>query len=1121
MSVRTSLFKRIAATALAAVVSVSAFGIFASADEAPVTPPAGKTETKTLYTVGNTAYENGGSTRKGNGHDCQHLGVWVPKGTTFKIRQTNTAFGQDMTFKMRNDDSQHETVHTLKKDGSWLEVTPEYDSVPFISSLYSANGEKPVVEFSVKGTQELPVYEFGDDEEAFFKKWDELDAPFAVYLSEKYAIFLVPERDKKNNKMGSLDDLMLWYDNMVAQYNAFSGLSEDAEQEWNRDSGTRYFIKANRNGIGAAYYSVVETAPNSESLLGYMVDTNWGPLHEVGHGYDTVNFGSAEIWNNVLSHYYQISAFGEGNWLRLSEEQRAHYEDQRDSVGYWNSNEYDTKLYFWVNMLDKLGPQKTSAYAYQLYRGNKANGIENLSGHNFYADAYTKGSGYNVTAWFDMWGFEIDDDVREGLIEDNCYQNVYPLRNLVSDDDTADKIATALGLDSKYSLVETQELVNYYKNTEKISGTLSITFDTLSFSLLKGQTVRITDGEHTVKELLVTSDEMTVEMPVGLYNVILPGASGEDPVVIENRVNYAVVTEGAKTVHPVTAKSVTGGGDYIDWEILFNSTYTYNGTFCKAVTDIANKKLHITAVECQPHTYIDNYAYIKVFDKSGTEVFSKECSGKGTTALDKTITIQPGYTIEIYQAEPARGYYVQSVGVNSHKLVEYNAGTSYPDPTRTYTFKVTEFGLESVTPTAVDGETNYYNVLAARLDELKEQYSKADFQNPLMFPNEKAELKAAIAKLSDENQSKLSKAYRGYYPFDKGVYPLTISAIANQSYNGKEIKPTLTVHAGSVLLPSTSYTVKWSSNVDVGTAKIKVDGLGNYSNYTGEASFEIVLPANLSGGFTVKSDVKAYEYSGGTKRPSATVTISGRTLERNVDYILSYEKNVEIGTAKVIATGMGNYKGVTGSGTFEIVEKGTLPKDDEEEPNEYAFKDVKETDYFFEAVNWAVENEITNGMGNNEFRPKFACTRADAVTFLWRAAGCPESTVKVNHFKDVKEGQYYYEAVMWAIENGITTGTSLNYFSPKATVTRAEMVTFMFRMEQTEEVVSGETFSDIGHDDYFADSVAWAVNKGITNGMGNGKFEPMRECTRAQIVTMLYRNLPAEEETTDEVEGAE
>lgn len=390
--------------------------------------------------------------------------------------------------------------------------------------------------------------------------------------------------------------------------------------------------------------------------------------------------------------------------------------------------------------------------------------------------------------------------------------------------------------------------------------------------------------------------------------------------------------------------------------------------------------------------------------------------------------------------------------------------------------------------------------------------------NPLMFPNEKAELTAAINKLSDENISKLTKAYRDYYPFDKGVYPLTISTIANQSYNGKEVKPTLTVHAGSVLLPSSSYTVKWSSNVDVGTAKVKIDGLGNYSNYTGEASFEIVLPANLTNGFAVQSDVKAYEYSGGTKRPSATVTISGRTLERNVDYILSYEKNVEIGTAKVIATGIGNYKGVTGSGSFEIVEKGKLPKDDEETPNEIGFTDVKESDYFFDAVNWAVTNNITNGMGNNEFRPKFACTRADAVTFLWRAAGCPESSVKVNHFTDVKEGQYYYDAVMWAIENGITTGTSLNKFSPKATVTRAEMVTFMFRMEQTEEITVGETFSDIGHDDYFAESVAWAVNKNITNGMGNGKFEPMRECTRAQIVTMLYRNLPADADSETTVE---
>lgn len=1102
MSAKKGIITRISAAVLSAALVFSALGITAAADE---TASNVKRRQQTLYTVGNTAYENACGTNKGNRHDCQHLGVWVPEGVTFKIRQVNTKFGQDLTFRMRTDDGKTESVHTLSKNGDWTEVTPAVDSVPFVSSVYSANGQKPVVEFTVEGTKELPVYEFGDDEEAFFKKWDELDAPYAVYLSEKYAIFLVPARDKENNRIGSLDDLLLWYDNMVAQYNAFSGLSLDADEEWNRDSGTRFFIKANKNGAGAAYYSIVETAPNSDSLLGYMEETNWGPLHEVGHGYDTVNFGSAEIWNNVLAHYYQISAFGKGTWLKLDDTKRAHYESQRDSVGYWGSDEYDTKLYFWVNMLDKLGAQETSAYAYRLYRGNKANGIENLSGHSFYADAYTKASGYNVTAWFDMWGFDIADSVREELIEDNCYQNVYPLRNLVSSDSAAEKIAAALNLDSTYSLVETQELINY-QSREKITGSLTVKLDELTYNSIKGKKILITDGEHTAKEFEVTSKSMTVELPIGLYNVILPGAAGNDAIIIDNRVGYAAIEQDSVTTYSATAETVSGSGEYVNWQILFNSNYTYNGTFCSAETDIANNELHITAKSCDPHTYISMFAYIRVCDKAGNEVYLKECPGTGTTAVDKTVHIEPGYTIEIFQAEPARGHYVQSSAVKSQKLVEFIAGKEYSNPNTTCKFKVTKYGLECVTPNEVSGEENYYRVLCAEMDGLKEKYAKADFRNEDKFPTEKAKITAATELLSDEYVKKFTAKYSGYYPFNQGVYTLTVDPIATQDYTGNEVKPQLTVHSGSILLSGSSYETVWLSNVKTGTAKVKVYGNGKYANHCGEASFEIALSKELPAVFSVTSDVKAYEYSGGAKRPTATVTLGDRVLTRNVDYILSYSDNTELGIAKVTAVGMGCYKGISGYDTFSIVEKGKLPSD--EEIAETEFTDVKAADYFFEPVKWAIDNKITNGMGNGLFGPMLSCTRADAVTFIWRSKGSPEPKSSVNPFTDVKEGQYYYKAVLWAVENGITTGTGENLFSPRKTVNRAEMVTFLFRSEITEEITAGKSFDDVKADDYFADSVAWAVNKGITNGMGNNKFMPAEDCTRAQIVTMLYRNLP-------------
>ena len=876
--------------------------------------PQEQTRTKELYTVGNTAYENSGGTTKGNGHDCQHLDLWVPTGVTFKIRQTNKNLGQNLTLKMRNDDRLTEGAYTLKSDGSWLEITPTADSVPLISSVYSATGEKPVVEYTIDGTKELPIYHFGDNEIEFYKKWDELDAPFAVYLSE-YTIWLVPARDKTQNSVGSLDDLLLWYDNMIRQYNAFSGLTKDAPEEWNRDSGTKYLIKANRHGWGAAYYSVAETAPNGDSLLGYMNTSNWGPLHEVGHGYDTLNFGSAEIWNNVLAHYYQVYALGAGRWLGLSDKDRAGYEEQRSTLDYFGTEDYHAKLYFWVNMLDKLGAQKTSAYAYQLYRGNKANGVANLGGHDFYVDAYTHGSGYNVSAWFDMWGFTVSDSVKQALIEEGAYQNIYPLRNLVKDDATAETIRTALGLVSKYSMMETQELQIYFKTAAPINGTLSIHLDDLAYEETKNQKICITDGVSTIREVDVTAKDMEIELPIGLYNIIVPTAKGEDLVILQNRVGYAAIAEEATVNFNVTAEKVTSSHDFVDWTIKFGSNYSYWGTFCTASTDIANGKMRITTVACSPHSYFysNTFSSIRITDADGNEVYSKVCPGQETTAEAVTIDIQPGYIIEVYHAEPGRGHSVESSAMGSVKLVNNDQKTS--------TYKVTEYGLEMLTPTAKSGEENYYDVLCAYMDSLKDANAKADFQNPEKLPAEKVRVNAAVAKMAEEWQTKFKEKYAGYYPFDQGVREIVIAPIPAQDYTGAPVTPELDITVNGTKLTADDYRAEWTRNTDVGTASVKVYGLGSFEDCIGTASFEIKLPDGLPKSFTVECEYKSVSFSNGAKRPSATVRIGDKVLTRGVDYVLSYENNTNVGTATVIATGIGNYAGISGTDTFQITHK--------------------------------------------------------------------------------------------------------------------------------------------------------------------------------------------------------
>ncbi len=168
------------------------------------------------------------------------------------------------------------------------------------------------------------------------------------------------------------------------------------------------------------------------------------------------------------------------------------------------------------------------------------------------------------------------------------------------------------------------------------------------------------------------------------------------------------------------------------------------------------------------------------------------------------------------------------------------------------------------------------------------------------------------------------------------------------------------------------------------------------------------------------------------------------------------------------------------------------------------FEDVKTSDYFFKPVLWAVDRGVTTGLSETAFGPGSPCTRAQVVTFLWRAAGKPAAG-GVNPFEDVKRDAYYYDAVIWAVNNGITTGISANTFGPNEKCTRGQIVTFLWRAQGKNAANAANPFEDVSSEAYFYDAVLWAVDKGVTTGLSESSFGPNSTCTRAQIVTFLYR----------------
>ena len=254
----------------------------------------------------------------------------------------------------------------------------------------------------------------------------------------------------------------------------------------------------------------------------------------------------------------------------------------------------------------------------------------------------------------------------------------------------------------------------------------------------------------------------------------------------------------------------------------------------------------------------------------------------------------------------------------------------------------------------------------------------------------------------------------------------------------------------------------------------------------------------------------SYAVSVSSKVKNGTVTVSPRSAEKGDTVTITVKPNSGYQLDNLIATDKdGNELNLTnkGSGKYtftmpasKVEINATFVKEIETSP----FSDVSTSAYYYEAVKWAQEKGITGGIGNGLFGPNQPCTRAQIVTFLWRAAGSPEPKGTAAGMTDVVSGSYYEKAVAWAIENGVTTGTTATTFSPDATCTRAQAVTFLARALNAKAAGKAE-FSDVPANSYFAEAVAWAAANGVTEGVGNGMFAPDNDCTRGQIVTFLYR----------------
>ena len=332
----------------------------------------------------------------------------------------------------------------------------------------------------------------------------------------------------------------------------------------------------------------------------------------------------------------------------------------------------------------------------------------------------------------------------------------------------------------------------------------------------------------------------------------------------------------------------------------------------------------------------------------------------------------------------------------------------------------------------------------------------------------------------------------GTLTYSVGTATKTGSASVTSSMTGSTVK----------------FTITGGANGEVITLPVTITS-DNYADSIVNVKITLTNPSYFGGGGG-GSSTPSYTVSV-DKTENGTITVSPKSASKGdtVTITVKPDKGYELEMLKALDKDGDALKLTEKNGkyTFKMPSgKVTVKGSFVEEAPVQIFKDVPVDAYYYEAVKWAAEKGITGGVGNGLFAPNDPCTRAQIVTFLWRAAGSP-APKNMSSFTDVPADAFYAKAVAWAVENGITSGTGDGKFSPDATCTRAQSVTFLYRAAGSPKVSGSAEFGDVATNAYYADAVAWAAKNGITGGIGGGLFGSGNDCTRAQIVTFLYRSV--------------
>ena len=713
---------------------------------------------------------------------------------------------------------------------------------------------------------------------------------------------------------------------------------------------------------------------------------------------------------------------------------------------------------------------------------------------------------YYTATVYDQYGKEIQDDVNWSL-DPATYSGVNYEISTTNDnivtvkvDPNADAGSFKLVATSKTVTTVNHELNIEVKKKIDVSGKINFNAGSLPYNGA-GQKYEnaaldssVTAGEggqwtytYTVKTGSTgTLDAAGLPKTAGTYDV---KTTYEDSTNVGSKV--AVLTIVPKVLHSSDLEQ-TGGSTTKVYDGNANSSITVgvkaSSLYGADTLSITGSAVYNSANVTDANTITFTPAAITTgnYTLAATEVLP--ITGARITSCDLIVTPNSGQSKKFGETDPT--LYSTTSGAVSGQIPSFTGALSRAEGENVGQYDITLGTL-------------------AMMDQGSSGFKASNYTLKMVSPAVKFEItKAASPTLKDITDSQKYTVTSGETAIGTAGMPADAGTLTYAKGTTESTTGTVAIDSWAVdATGKVTYTLSGGAAGDTVTLPVTI-GSDNYENSTVNVVITLTKPSSSGGGggggvttyaITVKSakngDVTA-SHKSAAKGTTVTLTVDpdkGYVLD-TLTVLDGKDKEIKL-TEK---NGKYTFTMPASKVTVEAMFKASAPT------GKNPFVDVPAGSYYEDAVVWAVDKGITTGTSATTFNPNGICTRAQAVTFLWRAAGSPAAKSKVMPFTDVPSGSYYYDAVLWAVENGITKGTSDTMFSPDATCTRAQIVTFLWRANGSPAVSGNSAFTDVASDAYYAAAVTWAEKNGITGGIGGGLFGSNNNCTRAQIVTFIY-----------------